>query len=116
MDTGLVDSNLAPIKIGDLVKIECTINTEMHGDFSLYRVEQRGMIPVLVYEASQTGKVVPRGYLGTVLSVYYDLKLLMGGDISDLTPDETIEVVDESDYTELLSLTHLVGSSRHRQK
>ncbi|MGP1715627.1 MAG: hypothetical protein ACTS9Y_00480 [Methylophilus sp.] len=117
METGLIDSNSQPIKIGDLVKMECTINQELHGKFCLYRVEQRGMIPVLCYEASERGKAVPRGYLGCLLSENYDLKLLMTGDYANLIPDNTIEVVDETHYTELLAEQYLIGSSRrNRQK
>lgn len=97
MKTGLVDSNGKEIQVGDLVKMPCEINQEMHGAFTLYRIEQRGIVPVLVYERSEKGVIGYRGMFGKPLSECYDLKLFMtGDDLLELTPDDEFVIVDES--------------------
>lgn len=91
--TGLCDSTGREICIGDKVKIECDMNKELHGEYSIYRIEQKGIIPFLIYEKSQNGQIAPDGYMGCLLTDYYDSKLLFTVcDISRLTPTGHIVV------------------------
>lgn len=93
--TGLHDSNGRMIYIGEDVRMEVTGNTEVHGEWAIYRVEARGMVPTLSYLRSEKGQVYPEGYSGSVLSDYYDRKmLLMMCDLDQLRPrDIRIEVM-----------------------
>lgn len=93
-NTGLCDSMGKPILIGDSVKIENTCNQEYHGDFAIYKVCLRGMIPILTYVESEKGKLLPEGYLATSLSEKYNQKLfLFTTDIKSLRPIEEMTVV-----------------------
>lgn len=97
VETGLYDSNRSPIHVGDLIKIEVSCNRELHGEYSIYEVQQRGIVPVLSYQRSENGQVLPKGMSGAPLSDMYDTKLLCSlepGHI--LTPSEHMIVMDAS--------------------
>tara|TARA_R110002094_G_scaffold129758_1_gene123510 strand:+ start:107 stop:442 length:336 start_codon:yes stop_codon:yes gene_type:complete len=93
--TGLRDSNGAPIFVGDRLKTSVTCNEEKYGQWAMYRVVQRGIVPVLVYVESEKGQVLPQGMAGGVLSDQYDLKALMTCDSGDdLRPIDTLVNMD----------------------
>ncbi|QDT26823.1 hypothetical protein Enr10x_21330 [Gimesia panareensis] len=94
--TGLCDINGKHIHVGDLVKLNTVFNPEVHGDYSIYRIEMRGMVPVMIYQRSQKGQALPKGYNGTLLSSYYDLKMLLfATHLSDVRPkDRNIQLYE----------------------
>jgi hypothetical protein len=57
--TGLYDSNGQPIHVGDKVKRKVNGNTDYHGEWAIYEVAVRGMIPVLMYVTSEKGDQIP---------------------------------------------------------
>lgn len=69
---GFCDSNGKEIKAGDKLKMETSINQDVHGQFAIYKVVMVGGIPVMLYESSETGEVMPSGYTGQPLSNLYD--------------------------------------------
>ena len=94
--TGLYDSNGREIKIGDLVQKPVTCGTRLHGEWSRMRVACQGVVPILLYEISQTGAQLPFGYLACPLSGEYDVKtLLWAKDLSRVLPEESLVVVDD---------------------
>jgi len=94
--TGLYDSNGRAIHIGDKVKTEVTGNKDYHGEWAIYEVAVRGMVPVLMYVTSEKGDRFPKGYTGCALSDKYDAKrFLWGSDLVDVRPCDEMTVVDE---------------------
>ena len=92
--TGLCDSNGKMICIGDKVRTVVTCNNEFHGEWAIYEVMQRGIVPVLMYVTSEKGDVLPRGYTGCALSDKYSQKLfLWASDLGSVTPAEDMVVV-----------------------
>ena len=92
--TGLRDSNGNPIRVGDRVKMEVTGNRQVHGDWSIYQVVCRGLIPVLSYRISEKGQIFPEDYTGSRLADYYDQEsLLWATNLSTTWPEIQIEVV-----------------------
>lgn len=95
-ETGLRDSNGKMICIGDLVRIETECNEEFHGKWTVFEVVLRGAVPALLYVESETGKKLPRGYIGCPLSDKYSQKMLLWAtDLGDLKPESDMFVVDE---------------------
>jgi hypothetical protein len=93
--TGLYDSNGQPIHVGDKVKRKVNGNTDYHGEWAIYEVVVRGMIPVLMYVTSEKGDRFPRGYTGCALSEQYDAKMfLWGSDLADVRPYDEMTVFD----------------------
>lgn len=93
--TGLCDSDGREICVGDTVKTEVTGNVEYHGSWATYKVFTRGMVPVLMYVASEKGAVFPPGYTGCPLSDKYEAKMLLwGSDLSNVRPLEEMFVID----------------------
>ncbi len=72
--TGLCDSNGTEIKIGDRIRKEVTCNDDFHGAWSIYLVNAQGITPVLSYEQSEKGELLPKGYLACLLADEYDRK------------------------------------------
>lgn len=96
IETGLYDSDQQPICVGDLLKLEVTSNTDLHGSYSVYEVIQPGVIPLMSYLYSEKGQVVPKGKAGGPLNNMYDPNLLsMGGHNLRLAPDEYMVVFKE---------------------
>ncbi len=93
-DTGLRDSNGAPIHIGDFVKKPVDCNHEVHGEWAIYEVRTQGVVPILSYVRSEKGQVLPEGYTGSVLSDEYDGKMFVfATDSTVLRPMDELEVV-----------------------
>lgn len=91
---GLCDSIGKEFKIGDLVRINCTVNQEIHGEFACYRVQMVGGVPVLLYEVSEKGQIIPKGYTGQPLSHLYDTEAFMTTqDSNKLRPSEFVMVL-----------------------
>lgn len=94
-ETGLRDSSGRMICVGDKVRTVVTCNTDFHGEWAIYEVSVRGMIPVLMYVTSEKGDKLPRGYTGCPLSDKYDAKMfLWANNLDDVQPDEDLFVVD----------------------
>lgn len=93
-DTGLRDSDGIPITIGCKVRKPCGCNQELHGSWAEHDVVLRGLIPVLLYNHSEKGQILPKGYTGCFLSDEYDVKnLLFVTDISTIRPMDEMLVV-----------------------
>lgn len=94
METGLSDSEGRSIRFDSLLKIPITINKELHGDHSIYRVLKKGSVAVLSYVKSEKGQIVPEGYMACLLTdKYRGEDLCLVNDISKLKPVEKIFVV-----------------------
>lgn len=92
--TGLRDSNGKVICIGDKVRTVVTGNTDFHGEWAIYEVVARGMVPVLLYVTSEKGDKLPRGYTGSCLSDKYDQQMLLWAtDLADVRPSENDMVI-----------------------
>ena len=103
--TGLSDSNGRLIKIGNKVKHPVDCNQDLHGEWAVYKIKQRGIVPVLSYEYSEKGRILPEGYTGSPLSDHYDSKMFMfANDVSDLTPNVELLVLNEDDPEYVLGL------------
>lgn len=88
ISTGLCDSRGNEIFIGDHLKIPTTINKYLHGDWAIYKVKQKGIIPIVGYIESEKGQVIPKGMMSCFLTDYYDRKLLLEiSEILRLRPD-----------------------------
>lgn len=77
LSTGLCDSKGTEIFVGDYVIRNVRINHDVHGQCCLFRIEQRGLTPVLSYVESQTGQKLPEGYTASVLCDAYDQKMFL---------------------------------------
>lgn len=73
--TGLCDSHGVELYVGDIVRKPVDANTEVHGDWALYRIVQQGLTPLLLYVRSEKGQVLPEGYTGCVLADLYNPKM-----------------------------------------
>lgn len=95
-ETGLSDSNGEPIMVGDLVKQPVTINKNLHGEWAVHEVIQRGLTPVLMYHHSEKGDVLPRHYTGAPLCDFYDGKMFcFASDLASLRPTDALEVLSK---------------------
>ena len=97
--TGLYDSEGTAICIGDSLKIKVTCNTKYHGEWSVYEVTLRGIVPCLMYVTSEKGDLLPRGYTGCALSEKYDAKMfLWHPNLTHVRPmDEMVVIKGNSD-------------------
>lgn len=94
--TGLCDKNGREICIGDHLIMPTECNQEFHGDYSLYKVEAQGVVPILTYVQSHKGKLLPEGYLAVALSAEYDAKnFLWANDSKTLRPTNALEVIKD---------------------
>lgn len=101
------------LKPGDYVKIPNSINREMHGENSYYKIIIQGGFPVLTYLMSDTGHPIPPDYIKTFLSDYYTPKTLLwaspeyrpepkDSDITRLEPgDLPHEIIDADAWSRL---------------
>lgn len=98
INTGLCDSNGTPISVGDKLKKPVDCNRELHGEWAVYEVIQRGLTPVISYLYSEKGKVLPEGYLASPLCSEYDGKMFcFARDLQALRPtDEGMVLVDNT--------------------
>jgi hypothetical protein len=75
------------------VRIESDSSDGPHGPWSYFRVAQRGLTPVLLYETSSTGPVLPKGMSGSPLCDQYDPKEFMTYDeLSRIQPVSRLEI------------------------
>lgn len=96
VETGLCDDNGKMICVGDRVRKMVDNNTEFHGDWAIYEVRLRGIVPILSYVISERGQKLQVGYVASPLSDEYDRKLfLFASDLSDLRPKESL-VIEEA--------------------
>lgn len=92
--TGLNDSNGLPINIGSQVKCPAEINQDVHGDWVVYNIIAKGIIPFVKYSHSETGQAIPGGMGEMPLTDFYDRnELCHTGNISTLLPDDEIVVI-----------------------
>ncbi|MEL6758191.1 MAG: hypothetical protein AAFP81_17300 [Pseudomonadota bacterium] len=77
------DCNGDEIFVGDTVRIKNSINRDLHGDWSDYRVIKRPGGYAFSYLTSEKGQIVPRGMLGSYMATTAldagntDLKMLL---------------------------------------
>jgi len=96
--TGLSDSNRKLIKIKDKLKMDTTINEDVHGDWVVYEVKQQGLTPVISYLYSEKGQVLPKGGAVSPLCVHYDTKgFAYDEDVSLLQPLDRMVVLKENE-------------------
>lgn len=74
MSTGLMDSHGVEIFIGDQIKKPVDCNQDVHGQWVIFKVIQRGLTPVLIYERSASGYVMPKGMSGGPLCDEYEVE------------------------------------------
>lgn len=90
--TGLPDSNSNLIKINDKVRAQC--NSDLHGDWVVYEVRQRGLTPVLSYLYSEKGQVLKVGCsVGALCNEYDHEDFSFAEDISKISPLTNIEII-----------------------
>ena len=89
--TGLRDDDGEMINERDCLRLETTGNVEYHGHWTMYQVKMKGDIPYLSYVRSETGEVLPEGYLRQLLTDCYDQKLLLFGDLDQLRPTVSLK-------------------------
>jgi len=100
--TGLCDSDGRKIYVGDVLRRPVTINQEFHGAWSLYQVKMQAGVPITSYLRSETGGVLPAGYLACPLSELYNSEnFLFATDPSCLRPVEHIVVVPPDELADL---------------
>lgn len=95
--TGLCDSMGTEIKVGDKVKINVDCNVDLHGEWAIYEIKLRGIVPVISYLVSEKGQILPVGYTGRPLSDLYDQKIFLWvDDLKRLRPvDEDVVIVKD---------------------
>ena len=99
--TGLRDSEGVMIHVGQTVRQKGTCNTDMHGNWALYKIITRGMVPVMSYLYSENGDVLPEGYLACLLSDKYDRKIfLFATDLDNMRPIEDLIIVEQKGNNE----------------
>jgi len=92
--TGLCDSKGASIRIGDILRKPTECSDGPHGGFVYFRVAQRGMTPVMIYETSETGHALPKGMSGCALCDEYDQEeFIRAPDLTEIRPVDQLEVV-----------------------
>ncbi len=92
--TGYFDADGVEIRIGSIMRRPVDCNEELHGSWAEYEVIAKGSVPFLSYLRSETGEVIPRGYLGCALTECYNPKLThMVKDTARLRPVEHMVVV-----------------------
>lgn len=90
--TGLPDSNSNLIKVNDKVRAEC--DSDLHGDWVVYEVQQRGLTPVLSYLYSEKGQVLKVGYsVGALCNEYDPEDFSFAEDISKISPLIKLEII-----------------------
>ena len=93
--TGFSDSNAKLIKVTDLIKMNTTINKDVHGEWTVYEIVKKGTVAVASYLYSDKGQVLSKGYTGCPLSNLYDTQdILMSDDISTIAPVEELFIID----------------------
>lgn len=76
--TGLHDSNGRMIHVGEEVRMTIIGGADFvfHGNWIIFRIDTRGMIPVLRYQRSENGQLLPHGFIESLLTDHYKGPLL----------------------------------------
>ena len=94
IETGMVDSDGKAICIGSKVRIPTMDEDSPHGTWCEYTIEQKGMIPFVVYHHSAEGQIFPKGGVSCPLTNFYVAKeISRSPDLSDCLPMDTINIV-----------------------
>ena len=84
---GLCDSKGVEMKIGDTVKVQCSISSGLHGDWTYKEVTARGVTPIFSYLTSEKKQVIPVACSSGIIADYYDRKsFLTFNDLKDASP------------------------------
>lgn len=95
LETGLPASNGAIICIKDVVRIPCPDNDGPHGEWCEYTIEQKGIIPFVVYLRSSTGQIFPKEGTSCPLTNFYDSdEMARLSDLSECLPIEQIIIAN----------------------
>lgn len=95
ISTGLCDSDGREMLVGDKVRVYSDETCKYHGDYTDYKITQRGLTPMLSYLSSEKGQVFPVGGVSAPLFNFYDCKefCLSDRETTDLVPVEKLVVV-----------------------
>ena len=92
---GFHDSNGFEFKVGDTVRLFSEDDTEIHGSWTQYTIVLRGIIPIILYNVSDSGQVLPVGGTAISLSDMYDLKeFLFSESLWNARPENTLIIID----------------------
>lgn len=92
--TGVPASDGKMLFIGDIVRIPCLVEKGPHGPWCEYKIEQKGIIPFVVYLRSSTGQIFPVSGTSCPLTHFYDVNEIAGlSDLSECLPVEQITIV-----------------------
>lgn len=95
VETGMVDSDGKAICIGSKVIIPTMDEDSPHGAWCEYTIEQKGIIPFVVYQRSATGQIFPKGAPSCPLTNFYDMdEICRSSDLSECLPLDTITIVN----------------------
>jgi hypothetical protein len=88
------DSNLEEIKIGDKLRVN-TAGEKFHGKWAIYTAEVRGVVPVLVYSHSESGKVLHGEFLHKCLSDFYPSTMFLDNELKATKPVKEIHILND---------------------
>jgi hypothetical protein len=84
------------ILIGDLIRRPCNFLNSLHGDWMHFRIEARGIIPIMVYVRSEKGAVLS-GLSVDFLTDQYNDRALLSESMPRLPAGELTRVLEVPD-------------------
>ena len=91
---GLCDSDGNEFKVGSIIRRTPEISSDTHGSWVEYRITVQGTTPLMIYNKSEKGDILPKGYTASCLSDLYDLVMFVFTKNSmSLRPEECIRII-----------------------